>query len=176
MDPSTSFLKHNDLGRRGSEFIYMHQPVKNEWTIFFVAIISVLMSISFCLHNLNMNVLALITLGLIMTLGIWLCSKSKVYSETFLILPSIGVQVQTMYVFGNTTTHFIDASHIHDIVINEAVSMHCITTYLVVLLKESHINNKKELYQVFAHSWPPLTDLIQVYRAAQLKLIHPKDL
>ncbi|RUS84282.1 hypothetical protein EGW08_007975 [Elysia chlorotica] len=68
--------------------------------------------------------------------------------ESVLILPSLGLQVKTLYYLGHVKTHFIDASHIEDIIINEAITM---------------------------HSWPPLSSLKDVYRAAQEKLIKPKQ-
>ncbi|GFR90109.1 phosphatidylinositol N-acetylglucosaminyltransferase subunit H-like [Elysia marginata] len=97
----------------------------------------------------------------------------KVYSESVLILPSLGLQVKTLSYLGAVKTHFIHISHIHDIVINEAVTMHSILYYLVVVLCDTENGQVKGLYPLFSHSWPPLSNLKEVYRAAQEKLIKP---
>lgn len=57
-----------------------------------------------------------------------------VLSEVLLVLPSLGVQVKTMYWFGRQETHFFDKSHVKGIVINEAITM--VSTGL--FLMESH--------------------------------------
>jgi len=169
MNKNVAFLIHNDLGQKGSEFIYKHPTLTRNIGFLFFTLSSFVATIS--LNCLSKYSSISICFGLLA--AFFLIISSKVHSETFLILPSIGVQVETLFYLGNKTCHFIDVCNIQDIVINEGISMLSISHYLVVLLKNPE--SIYELYPVFPHSLPPLKDLIQVYRAAQQKLIQCKD-
>ncbi|XP_005094401.1 phosphatidylinositol N-acetylglucosaminyltransferase subunit H [Aplysia californica] len=167
-------LYHKDMGRKGSEFIVSHPSIKSKTVFGILLSLTLLASFSMGLHLLDKNILASTTLVLFSSLVVRM--YLKITTEKVLFLPSLGVQVETTYFLGHTVTYFIDISHIKDIVINEAITMHSVMYYLVVLRKEEQSDNIQQLYPLFSHSWPRLTDLKQVYRAAQEKLIIPRDL
>ncbi|KAK6181129.1 hypothetical protein SNE40_009058 [Patella caerulea] len=96
---------------------------------------------------------------------------TKVSAEIFLVLPSIGLQVQTKYLFGSISTQFMDISKIKDVIINEAISLQSVIFYLAVLLKEEKSENLQSIYPLFIHSWPNLCILKKIYSITQRKLI-----
>lgn len=162
-------MKHRDLGDRGSEFTFVHPPLKNRFLFVVLLIIITISAFLSGLHLLDKSILATLCLVLILTLMMKL--YLKIHSENLLILPSLGLQLETHYYLGHKNTHFIHLSHIKDVIINEAVTMHSIMHYLLVLLKGRQSDKAKALQPVFSHTWPSLAHLKLVYNAAQEKLI-----
>ncbi|CAL1527773.1 unnamed protein product [Lymnaea stagnalis] len=162
-------MKHRDLGDRGSEFTFVHPPLKNRFLFVLLLIITMLLAFLSGLHLLDKGLLATLCLVLGVTLMVKL--YLKIHSENLLILPSLGLQLETQYYLGHKHTHFIHLTHIKDVIINEAVTMHSIMHYLLVLLKGKQSDQVKALQPVFSHSWPSLAHLKLVYKAAQEKLI-----
>lgn len=165
-------MQHMDAGKFGSEFTIVQPPLQNFWLLIFMFMAISIAAFSFGLHLIDVQILLFLCIFLLVVSI--LRFSQKVYSESLLILPSLGLQVKTLYYLGTVNTNFIHISHIQDIVINEAVTMHSILHYLVVLLCDTDTkNDMKGLYPLFSHSWPPLSNLKDVYRAAQEKLIKP---
>ncbi|GFO48187.1 phosphatidylinositol n-acetylglucosaminyltransferase subunit h-like [Plakobranchus ocellatus] len=164
-------MSHSDDGKFGSKFTFVHQPLKSKPAFFLLFLTTSVTAFSFGLHLMDIEILSVGCLILVLCLILRL--HRKIYSESILILPSLGLQVETVYYLGSVKTHFIHISYIKDIVINEAVTMHSILCYLVVLLYDPGTGQTKGLYPLFSHSWPPLSDLKSVYKAAQQNLIKP---
>ncbi|KAK3802134.1 hypothetical protein RRG08_050020 [Elysia crispata] len=164
---------HLDAGKLGSEFTNVQPPIKSVPLLVILFFASSIIAFSFGMHLIDQRTLYWICLSLVVIIISRL--YCKVYSESVLILPSLGLQVETHYYLGHVKTHFIDISHIEDIIINEAVTMHSILCYLVVLLSDTENGEVKGLYPLFSHSWPPLSSLKDVYRAVQAKLIKPNQ-
>ncbi|XP_059156199.1 phosphatidylinositol N-acetylglucosaminyltransferase subunit H-like [Physella acuta] len=162
-------MYHRDHGDMGSEFTVVHPPLKSRILFTILLVITLILAFSFRLHMLDRNILASLCLALATTLVLKL--YSKIHSENVVILPSLGLQVETLYYLGHRETNFFHVSHIKDVVINEAISMHSILHYLLVLLKQ---DQGQALHPLFSRSWPPLGDLKPVYKAAQEKLIRPQ--
>ncbi|KAK6997930.1 phosphatidylinositol N-acetylglucosaminyltransferase subunit H [Biomphalaria glabrata] len=165
-------MQHRDLGDLGSEFIVIHPSLKNRALFVMLLLFTIVTAFFFGLHLLDETILTSLCFILIVSLIFKL--SSKIHSENLLILPSLGLQVETTYYLGYKVTQFIHLAYIKDIVINEAITMHSIMHYLLVLLKSNTSNEVHTLQPLFEHSWPSLSSLKPVYRAAQKKLIKPQ--
>ncbi|XP_060555364.1 uncharacterized protein LOC132716173 [Ruditapes philippinarum] len=124
--------------------------------------------------------------GIIMTIAALLYiiyQLRRVYSESLLIIASIGVTVQQSCLLGTSST-FYELRQIQDIVIIEAVTMSNIIFQLVILPKQNDhtclipeadntTNSKQRLHPLFQCFRPKLKDLQTIYRHTQEKLILP---
>ncbi|ESP02326.1 hypothetical protein LOTGIDRAFT_238050 [Lottia gigantea] len=96
--------------------------------------------------------------------------NKKVISERLLVLPTIGLQIQSENWLGTLVTEFIEISCVKDVVINEAIRPFTVTFYLCVLTGDKKSQEIKEIRPLFTHSWLKLEDLKKVYSAIQIKL------
>uniref|UniRef100_A0A0B7AWG9 Phosphatidylinositol N-acetylglucosaminyltransferase subunit H conserved domain-containing protein n=1 Tax=Arion vulgaris TaxID=1028688 RepID=A0A0B7AWG9_9EUPU len=169
-------MHHSSMGHRGSKFTIVHPLMKSRTCFITFLTISLLTAFSFGLHLIDKNSLA--KLFLLLAVSFLIKLSSKIYSECVIILPSLGLQLETHYYLGQVSTHFICLSKVKDIVISEAVTMHSVLTYLVVLLKdeENDCTGQQTLYPLFINCWPPFNDLKHVYTVAQQKLLYSPTL
>ena len=168
---SGSTLIPRDFGKRGSEFTFLHPPpavISNKHL--FLALVGLAFATAISLSSEgNTSIIASVVLGLtflIVSLTVYL--YFKVSSEKIVMLSSLGVQIETEFALGNKTSSFIDISYIDDIVINEAISMHSINYYLIIIKKSR--DNLQQLIPLFTRSRIPLADLKKIYRAARVIL------
>ncbi|KAJ1655043.1 hypothetical protein IWQ61_005143 [Dispira simplex] len=91
-----------------------------------------------------------------------------VRQESFLVIRDIGVQLDTVNALGQHTVRFIDKADIQDIIINEAITMLEIKTYLAVLVRQGN-----PIVVVFGGLLPSLSVLKCVYREARVILFQP---
>lgn len=68
--------------------------------------------------------------------------------ESILAMKDVGIQVRTVYWGGRTVSRFIDRRKIHDIVINEGITMWQIKSYMAIIVK-----NQEHTIVVFEVSW-----------------------
>lgn len=119
-------------------------------------------------------------IGLIVVLLILTLIKLnfKVKKESLLVIASIGVQLTTTFSSGRTTSMFYDVTHVKDIVINEAITMHRVIYYLVLLLDRCSTSEEEEdvsrLVPLYSHSWPSLNCLI-LLRTEILRVLGRRD-
>ncbi|XP_041354307.1 phosphatidylinositol N-acetylglucosaminyltransferase subunit H-like [Gigantopelta aegis] len=158
---------HKNYGNMGSEFIIHHRTVQvGRLIVMFV--LSVFFASLVKLHLKEMKILWSISGFLAFMLIYRLYNKVK--RESFLVLPSLGIQVKTEYLFGHCDAEFIDILHVKDVIINEAITMQRVICYLAVLLKEDNCDNLKAIYPLFTHSWPSLSVIQPIYQITQKKL------
>ncbi|KAJ1963102.1 hypothetical protein IWQ62_003322 [Dispira parvispora] len=91
-----------------------------------------------------------------------------VRQESFLVIRDIGVQLGTVNALGQHTVRFIAKEDIQDIIINEAITMLEIKTYLAILVKQG-----TPMVVVFGGMLPRLSVLKCVYREARAILFQP---
>ncbi|XP_014671965.1 PREDICTED: phosphatidylinositol N-acetylglucosaminyltransferase subunit H-like isoform X2 [Priapulus caudatus] len=97
----------------------------------------------------------------------------KVTKESLLVIASLGIQLTTTFASGRTTTQFVEATHVHDVIINEAVTMHRIIFYLAILQNGINYQNKTErLMPLFQNFYPRLDCLRKIYEGVQKVLFH----
>ncbi|XP_046371811.2 phosphatidylinositol N-acetylglucosaminyltransferase subunit H-like isoform X1 [Haliotis rufescens] len=158
---------HKNYGDLGSEFIIEHRKIKTT-NLWIALIISVIFALCVDLHTKDIYHLWSISAVLFGVLVFKL--YTKVHREVILILPTVGVQLKTEYMLGLKCTKFIDLSHIRDIIINEAITMQSVISYLAVLLKEEKSGKLKTLYPLFSNSRYGMDCLTAVYEVSQEKL------
>lgn len=64
--------------------------------------------------------------------------------ESILAMKDVGIQVRTVYWGGRTVSRFIDRRKIHDIIINEGITMWQIKSYMAIIVK-----NQEHMIVVF---------------------------
>ncbi|XP_046578958.1 phosphatidylinositol N-acetylglucosaminyltransferase subunit H-like isoform X1 [Haliotis rubra] len=158
---------HKNYGDLGSEFIIEHRKIKT-LNLWIALIISVIFALCVDLHSKDIYHLWSISAVLFGVLVFKL--YTKVHREIVLILPTVGVQLKTEYLLGLKCTKFIDLSRITDIVINEAITLQSVISYLAVLLKEEKSGKLETLYPLFSHSRYGMDCLTTVYEVSQQKL------
>ncbi|BFZ11521.1 hypothetical protein BsWGS_14560 [Bradybaena similaris] len=163
-------MQHADMGARGSQFTVLQPAVKSPAVFWISLSASLVAAFALGLHLVDEKSLA--NMGLPLMAGILLKLWSKIYSESVLILPSLGLQVKTKNYLGHVCTQFFCLSQIKDIVINEAITMNSVVTYLVVLLNDVDSSGQQMLHPLFIHTWPTSGELQQVYQVSQVKLLH----
>uniref|UniRef100_A0A1E1WWZ3 Putative gpi-glcnac transferase complex n=1 Tax=Amblyomma aureolatum TaxID=187763 RepID=A0A1E1WWZ3_9ACAR len=76
---------------------------------------------------------------------------------------SLGLQTTTTFVTGRQESRFFNRENIEDVVISEAISMHSVIFYLVILLH--NVDSKvPSLVPLFQNTVPRLDALKMVYR------------
>ncbi|KAI9312676.1 GPI-GlcNAc transferase complex, PIG-H component-domain-containing protein [Dichotomocladium elegans] len=74
-------------------------------------------------------------------------------------IKDVGVQVRTVYWGGRSVSRFIDQHKIHDIIINEGITLWQIKSYMAILLSQ-----EDKMVVVFEHLLPRLRPtLLEVY-------------
>ncbi|CDS04036.1 hypothetical protein LRAMOSA06991 [Lichtheimia ramosa] len=100
---------------------------------------------------------------------IWLWLKSRiVIQESILAMKDVGIQVRTVYWGGRTVSRFIDRRKIHDIVINEGITMWQIKSYMAIIVK-----NQEHMIVVFEHLLPRLRPTLLEAYAGTRAIIFP---
>ncbi|CAH1789285.1 unnamed protein product [Owenia fusiformis] len=138
---------------------------------------------------------------LVVAASLCICLLLKIYlkvvQESLLIVKSLGVQQTTTFATGRTKSTFFNDIDIKALVINEAVTMHTITSYLAILLKTNPTNtppikiaqngytqeryidntvvlkaeektNEFKVVPLYTSLWPRLPFLISVYQGSQI--------
>ncbi|CAG5119253.1 unnamed protein product [Candidula unifasciata] len=164
-------MKHVDMAHRGSVFAVQQPSVKRPAVFWLCLLVLLTAAFTLALHVVDYKSLA--KLGLFLAVGILWKLWSKTCYESVLILPYLGLQVETHNCLGQVCTHFLSLSQIKDIVITEAVTMNSIRTYLVVLLNGADCSGQQMLYPLFIQSRPRVDELLQVYQVCHEKLLHP---
>lgn len=95
----------------------------------------------------------------------------KVMEESLLVMASVGIQVTRTFALGRTSSKFYHITHINNVVINEAVTMHQVIYYLTILLHDGKGTSEHamvtQLMPLFQHCWPSLECLQLVYQGVQ---------
>lgn len=89
--------------------------------------------------------------------------RRRVKEESLLVMRSLGLQTTTTFVTGRQESRFFNRENIEDVVISEAISMHSVIFYLVILLH--NVDSKvPSLVPLFQNTMPRLDALKMVYR------------
>ena len=86
-------------------------------------------------------------------------------AESVLLLPHLGLQVETRECGGWVRRQFVDAARVEAVVINESVSTTCVHFYLAVALR-----GEPRLLLLFAELQPRLEAIAGVYHEAAAAL------
>ncbi|KAJ7517682.1 hypothetical protein O6H91_21G035100 [Diphasiastrum complanatum] len=97
---------------------------------------------------------------LLSTLIVRMFQKNEVTEEAVILMPMLGVQLETSYHSGKVMRRFLPMQKILAAVINEAVTPTTCYFYLALLVRE-----KSELTLVFQEVRPPLDVLISIWKA-----------
>ncbi|KAL8613787.1 hypothetical protein ACOMHN_029644 [Nucella lapillus] len=157
-------LEHKKYGTLGNEFIVHHSAYKPKRLGLSLLLTSVV-AFAFQIHEVDDVKLWMMSLCLAGLLVFRLLYKVK--REAVLVVPSVGVEVETEYWLGGLETHFFDRAHVKGIVINEAVTMHSILSYLAVLLTSGSSPDIQHIFPLFTRSWLGQQDLVYIYRAVE---------
>ncbi|XP_076464272.1 phosphatidylinositol N-acetylglucosaminyltransferase subunit H-like [Babylonia areolata] len=157
-------LEHKKYGTLGSEFIVhhcMYKPRRLVLSLLFTSTLATAIQI----HETDIVVLWIMSgcLGLLLLYRL----LYKVRKETLLVMPSLGVEVKTQYWLGSLETHFFDKAHVRGIIINEAITMHSVLSYLAVLLRAGSTGPTQHIFPLFTRSWPGQQDLVYIYQAVE---------
>lgn len=113
------------------------------------------------LHTRGVDILGVSLVVLCILLVVKL--RRRVKEESLLVMRSLGLQTTTTFVTGRQESRFFNRENIEDVVISEAISMHSVIFYLVILLHnmDSKVPN---LVPLFKNTMPRLDALKMVYR------------
>ncbi|KAG0149234.1 hypothetical protein CROQUDRAFT_653799 [Cronartium quercuum f. sp. fusiforme G11] len=99
-------------------------------------------------------------------LGCWSYSKvTRVQSETVLVLGTLGIQLNRTSLLG-TQSEFIPASHIHQVIIHEAIECWRVEFYLAMVIDRGQAGDtaEMEVRRIFGALRPRLKYLVPVWR------------
>ncbi|KAK8779413.1 hypothetical protein V5799_008174 [Amblyomma americanum] len=113
------------------------------------------------LHTRGVDILGVSLVVLCVLLVVKL--RRRVKEESLLVMRSLGLQTTTTFVTGRQESRFFNRENIEDVVISEAISMHSVIFYLVILLH--NVDSKvPSLVPLFQNTMPRLDALKMVYR------------
>ncbi|KAM9326557.1 phosphatidylinositol N-acetylglucosaminyltransferase subunit H [Gastrophryne carolinensis] len=102
-------------------------------------------------------------LGLILYLHL-----GKVERESLLLLGSLGAQRSRSFASGRESTVFIELCRLHDVIINEVISMQRVHYHLCLLLRDPRDPQApNQVVPVFQSCQPRLDCLQEIYRSCQ---------
>ncbi|ESO12970.1 hypothetical protein HELRODRAFT_159565 [Helobdella robusta] len=101
--------------------IIVESPKFNTKKWFLWSLFMYLLGFYFQLHSQDVKVMVAVIILLLVI--IFLKINVKVKQESLLIIASVGVQMTTKFASGRTSSMFYEAKNIHDIVINEGITM-----------------------------------------------------
>ncbi|XP_065303232.1 phosphatidylinositol N-acetylglucosaminyltransferase subunit H [Dermacentor albipictus] len=142
------------------EYIFRHQTFNTKrWLV--LTPVFLLCFLHFGLHTRGVDILGLSLIVLCLLLVVKL--RRRVKEESLLVMRSLGLQTTTTFVTGRQESRFINSESIEDVVISEAISMHSVIFYLVILLH--NVDSKvPSLVPLFQNTMPRLDALKMVYR------------
>lgn len=101
-------------------------------------------------------------------LGFLLWRRNRVEQEAVVVMPTLGIQLETVYRSKNVKRRFVPLHRILWPVINEAVTPTTCFTYLALLLRDD-----SRLTLTFLHVRPPLSMLVPIWTALCRAVGHP---
>lgn len=142
------------------EYIFRHQAFNTKrWLV--LTPVFLLCFLHCGLHTRGVDILSLSLIVLCLLLVVKL--RRRVKEESLLVMRSLGLQTTTTFVTGRQESRFINSENIEDVVISEAISMHSVIFYLVILLH--NVDSKvPSLVPLFQNTMPRLDALKMVYR------------
>ncbi|XP_075556028.1 phosphatidylinositol glycan anchor biosynthesis class H isoform X2 [Dermacentor variabilis] len=142
------------------EYIFRHRTFNTKrWLV--LTPVFLLCFLHFGLHTRGVDILGLSLIVLCLLLVVKL--RRRVKEESLLVMRSLGLQTTTTFVTGRQESRFINSESIEDVVISEAISMHSVIFYLVILLH--NVDSKvPSLVPLFQNTMPRLDALKMVYR------------
>lgn len=102
-------------------------------------------------------------------LGFLLWRRNRVEQEAVVVMPTLGIQLETVYRSKNVKRRFVPLHRILWPVINEAVTPTTCFTYLALLLRDD-----SRLTLTFLHVRPPLSMLVPIWTALCGAVGHPR--
>ncbi|KPJ18128.1 Phosphatidylinositol N-acetylglucosaminyltransferase subunit H [Papilio machaon] len=123
--------------------------------------------------RISVNTLLVIIIVLSFLLFFWI--TYSVQSESIIVIPTVGIQSTTKYVFGQTDV-FVPWSNIDDIVINEVIKLNRVLYYLTLLVKSGTNQSNQhsdgiKLMPLFKYTKPRLVMLEIIYSEFQTLLM-----
>ncbi|XP_004349377.2 hypothetical protein CAOG_02627 [Capsaspora owczarzaki ATCC 30864] len=97
----------------------------------------------------------------------WLASTT-VHQETITVVPGLGIELTVVKgLRRRSTTTFLDAAQVRDVVINEVITMHRVISVLVVLASthDAASGSVERVVPVFRHLHPRLAELRPIAKA-----------
>lgn len=94
--------------------------------------------------------------------------RNRVEQEAVVVMPTLGIQLETVYRSKNVKRRFVPLHRILWPVINEAVTPTTCFTYLALLLRDD-----SRLTLTFLHVRPPLSMLVPIWTALCAAVGHP---
>ncbi|KPI92372.1 Phosphatidylinositol N-acetylglucosaminyltransferase subunit H [Papilio xuthus] len=129
--------------------------------------------LSFVYVRISVNTLLVIIIVLLFLVFFWI--TYSVQSESIIVIPTVGIQSTTKYVFGRVDV-FVPWSNIDDIVINEVIKLNRVLYYLTLLVKSGPNQSSQEsdgikLMPLFKYTKPRLVLLEIIYSEFQTLLM-----
>lgn len=142
------------------EYIFRHQAFNTKrWLVLTPVFLACFLRCG--LHTRGVDILGVSLVVLCLLLVVKL--RRRVKEESLLVMRSLGLQTTTTFVTGRQESRFINKENIEDVVISEAISMHSVIFYLVILLH--NVDSKApSLVPLFQNTMPRLDALKMVYR------------
>ena len=94
--------------------------------------------------------------------------------ESLLVMEGVGLQLTTRYVTGRERVRFIEAAHVCEVFINEAIRLTHVIFYMGIMVKGADKGDPAEQYSIvvpFKELEPPLLHLKRVYLGTRALLM-----
>ncbi|XP_064485630.1 phosphatidylinositol N-acetylglucosaminyltransferase subunit H-like isoform X1 [Ornithodoros turicata] len=147
----------------GKEYIFKRKSFNTRrWMILTTAFLWCFLH--YGLHTTGVDLLGVFMMALLILLAVKFHGRVK--QESLLVMRSLGLQTTTTFVTGRQVSRFISKETIKDVVISEAITMHRVIFYLVILLHNVDSSGSK-LIPLFQNTFPRLDALRTVYHGVQ---------